>query len=474
MTPQDIAADASQDGVKVPMPERFPALHWYPQQDEWIRAPWDSDNVCSNYPFALQLQGPLDYEALRQGLEEIVRRHQVFRSVFGIEGTQMVHKVLPPSAFSITEINLEAAKEDERRRQATQLAVEDAQTPFDLTREPLFRTTLFRLEVEEHILLLTTHHFVCDDWSMDILLTELAQLYSAFSRKEPPSLPDVQYEYSDFVRDHAREMQGEERSSRLRFWKQQIAGGNFHHLATDYPRPNTKVFNGKRKEVVFPALLDEALKALSQSNSSSPFIVLVAGFMCLLGRYSGSEDVGVGICVANRNSVEAEQLIGPFSNRLVLRTEIPAEFTAQEMLERVQDAAWEAFSCQEIPFGEVMENSVPAGSPTRNSLLQTMIVYENSPKHPWEFHGLKVRRFPFDSGMACYDLHIWLRNQGGLEMAIQYNADVLAPETIQQIVDDYQAILEAMVENPEDRVKNLLTVMPMHSEEAVPDEVHAF
>jgi hypothetical protein len=467
ITEQHPAEERLLDQIEKSALDEFPALNWYPQQAEWMRDPWCSDNVCFNYPLALRIDGPLDREALRLGFQEMVRRHQVFRSLFVIQGGEVVQRVLQPGAFSMAEINLEDEPEQEKQQHARYLAIEDAQTPFDPAREPLFRVTLLRLGVEEHVLLLTTHHSVCDDWSIEIFLAELARLYSAFVTNRSPFLPEVRYQYSDFVHAHLREMGREGWESHLEFWKTQLAGGNFHHLATDYFRPKARICNGKRMVVEFPAELDLALKGLSQSNGSSPFMTLIAGFLSLLAKYCGKADVGTGICVANRNAVEVESLIGPFSNRLLLRAEILDELSVPQMLERVRDAAWQAYSFQEIPFGEVVASMASAGHPGNVDLVQTMVVYENAPKQAWEFPGLRVGRFEFDTGMACYDLHIWLRNQSGLEIAIQYNADVFAAQTIQRIVDDYQKILEGMVANPDGKVKDLLPLVPIESEAAL-------
>ena len=104
---------------------------------------------------------------------------------------------------------------------------EDARRPFDLTRGPMLRTGLLRLAAEEHILLLTTHHIVCDYWSSRILVRELFTLYAAFSAKQPSPLPELGYQYSDFVRQLETRLHGEELESRLGFWKERWPESTF-------------------------------------------------------------------------------------------------------------------------------------------------------------------------------------------------------------------------------------------------------
>ncbi len=452
--------------------DKFPALKWYPQQEEWVRDPCGSDNSCFNYPLALRLEGVLNRGALRQALQEIVRRHQVFRSVFGIEAQEVIRMVLQPHAVSVAEVDLEPVCLEDRQSEALRLAVQDAQKPFDLTLEPLLRATLLRLDTEECILLLMTHHFACDDWSIDILLGELSDLYSEFSNGRPSSLPEINYQYSDFVRQHTSEMQGDEQESRLRYWRQQYDGaGRFYYLSTDYPRPARPAFLGGHEAAVLPELLDAGIKRFSQTDGISPFVTLVGGLLCILGGYSGREDIGVGICVANRNHFEAEELIGPFSNRLLLRAKVTGTLTSREMLEGVRSATWDAYSFQEVPFGELLEEVASGSKADCSRLFQMLIVFENAPRTPREFAGLKVSRFPFDTGRACYDLHVWLRNQDGLQITIKYDVSLFAPETIRRIMNDYQRILKSIISEPDGLVKNLSVSLPAGVEYSLPGVV---
>src|SRR5205085_5764539 len=126
-----------------------------------------------------------------------------------------------------------------------QLATEEAQRPFDLTRGPLMRVTLLQLGAEEHMLLLTTHHIISDGWSISVLLQELAALYEAFSTGQPSPLPDLPIQYVDFAVWQREWLQGEVLEGQMAYWKQQLADApTVLELPTDHPRAPSLAYHG--------------------------------------------------------------------------------------------------------------------------------------------------------------------------------------------------------------------------------------
>jgi hypothetical protein len=450
--------------AKAAVVDSFAAPKWYPQQEEWVRDPKGSDNICFNYPLSLRFEGALDTEALHKALEEIVRRHEVFRSVFSIKDGKLMQNVLENFPVSISRMDLGTASEHQREARALELARQDARAAFDLRREPLLRATLVRMGAADHILLLTTHHLACDDWSTDILLGELAQLYSHFSSGRPSTLPEVNYHYSDFVRQQASHTQGAELEFQVDYWSARYRGDDpFHYIKTDHPRDTVQPGKGGLEETTLSAELDDATAQFSQKNGFSSFMIYAGAMLCLFHCYSAKEDVGVGICVANRNQEETEEVIGPLSNRILLRVPLPSRIAIREVLERVRKATWEAYSFQEIPYGELVEKAAPARKSNHNRLFQGLIAFTNAPKRSREFSGLKVSRFAFDPGIACCDFYICLRHDHGLRLAIQYDAGLFNRETIQQIVSDYEHILETIIRQPEVLLKDLRVSPGLHA-----------
>jgi len=438
--------------------DAFSVPAWFPQQDLWIKDPRKSNNAVYNLPLPLRLRGSLNREALRQALREVARRHQVLRSIFRIVDGQLAQIIIPREPVALFATDLSGVIEGERESQVAKFAREEANRPFDLTRESAFRASLVCLDADDHLLLLTTHHLVCDDWSTGILIAELFALYQALSAGEPCPQSRLSFQYADYIRWLWERLQGKELESRLSFWKERLAGlSNFHYSATDRPRPAQRTYLGAIEKAILPEDLANSLRVLSQRQRVSFFITMLAAFQCLLHRYSGHDDIAVGSCAANRPLVEIEGLIGRFANDLIIRTDLSGNPTFRELLHRTRESALTAYSYQDLPFGMLLEELEPRPNSSRNPLFQVMFILQNAPKEKWQIPELTLSWFPLDPGTAKYDLHVWLRIQESLEVTLEYNTDLFEAATIRRMLHQYRTILEEMVRNPEGRVCLLYT-----------------
>src|ERR1700674_1681498 len=438
------------------VPDRPAFPHWFLQQKDWVQDPLGSDSAIYNYPLTLRIRGPLAMESLRNTLTEIVRRHETLRSVFSVFDRRIFQNVQPPGPFTTLFTDLSHLKESEATQEAGRIAKEDALKPFELSSTPALRARVIRIAAEDHVFALTAHHLIFDDWSVGLFLREFAALYAAYSAGRPSPLQHLSFQYCDFVRVHAESMRGETLKSHLTFWKNQLKGaGDFHHLAPDHPRPPVRTHHGGKEALALSPELSLAVRTLSQPEGVSLFMSLVAAFQCLLHRYSGDGDVAVGCCVAGRNMMEVEGVIGHFGNDLVIRTNLADNPSFRELLKRVRRSSLLAYSHQEVPFGLLVEELLPVQDPSRNPLFQVMFILQDAPKDELKIPGLQVDWFRMDPGTAKYDLNVWLKIKEGIEIAFEYNADLFAAESMRRILECYRAILEGVVADPDMRAANL-------------------
>ena len=184
-------------------------------------------------------------------------------------------------------------------------------------------------------------------------------------------------------------------------------------------------------------------------------MVLLAGFQCLLHRYSNQEEIGIASCAANRPLVEVEGLIGRFGNDMVLRTSLSGNPTFRELLKRVREVALSTYSHQELPFGALLEEVGNGLGPTSHPPFQTMFILQNAPKEAWQLPGLDVSWLPLQTGTAKHDLIVWLKSEPALEVTLEYSTDLFDAPTMKWILNDYQAILVAMAKDPGALVSNI-------------------
>jgi len=439
--------------------DAFVVPHWFVQQTRWLEDPSNSDSAIYNYPLLFRIRGSLDEGALKQSLHEIVRRQGVLRSLFQMRDGELVQIVVSPQKQSLRIIDLSKLPETAREARFQQLALEEAARPFDLALGPLLRGALLRLGVDDHILQLTTHHIVHDDWSTGILSRELSELYQAFAAGTESPLHDLSFQYGDYVRWLEEQLQANALRSRLSYWKEQLVGATgFEHLATDFARPakSATANRGAREGTVLSVDLANSLKELSRQERVSLFMVLLAGFQALLHRRSNDQEIGVASCAANRPLAEVEGVIGRFGNDMLLRTSLSGNPTFRELLTRVREVGLNAYSDQSLPFGQVLKEVTNRTDPDASPPFQVMFILQNAPRENRDIPGLSIKWLPLYTGTAKYDLNVWLKIEPALEVILEYRTDLFRAATMKQLLEDYDTVLRTMVKDPGARVSNLL------------------
>jgi acyl transferase domain-containing protein/thioesterase domain-containing protein/acyl carrier protein len=448
--PSDLLELIRKENPELLAENAFVLPRWFIQQTTWLEDPSNSDSAVYNYPLLLRIRGPLQEKALQQSLHEIVRRHETLRSVFRMRGAELVQIVVPQQMQALQVKDLSDLPMPERETRTQEIALNAANQVFDLARGPLLRSALIRLAPDDHILQLTTHQIVYDDWSTGILARELSDLYQAFAAGKASPLSEVTSNYGDFVRWQQKELRGQKFESSLSFWRAQLDGAiDFQYLPADFARPEKPTKCAAYESMVLPMDLADSLNVLSRQERVSLFMVLLAGFKCLLHRYSSHAEIGVGSCAANRGSPEMRELIGRFGNAMLLRTTLAGNPTFRELLMRVRETALTAYSKQDIPFGMLLREVAKGSDPIRKPPFQVMFILQNAPQEPPQVQGLSMNWSALYAGTAAYDLDVWIKTEPALEIVLEYSTDLFRAGTMKRILRDYEAILRTMATHPE-------------------------
>jgi hypothetical protein len=222
----------------------------FAQQRLWFLDQLIPNNAFYNTPAAVRITGSLNLDALEQTFNEIVLRHEALRTTFVTVEGQPVQAIAPTLTIPLPVIDLRDLPDAERENEAQRLTTQEAQRPFDLSKSPLLRVTLLRLDETEYVLSLILHHIVSDGWSMGVLIQEIAALYTTKSNGKPSSLPPLPIQYADFAYWQRQWLQtvGATHESplqaQLAYWRQQLDGISMLNLPTDRPRPAVQTYQG--------------------------------------------------------------------------------------------------------------------------------------------------------------------------------------------------------------------------------------
>ncbi|HEU0051535.1 MAG TPA: condensation domain-containing protein, partial [Longimicrobium sp.] len=431
------SASAPADG-----PREYPAS--FAQRRLWLVDRLQPGSHAYNIAGGWRYSGPLNAEALERAVDELVRRHEALRTRLETRGDEPVQVVLPHSPVSLPRIDLSHLPEDARKAEMARLAREYSERPFRLDEAPLYRAALVRLADDDHALLWTVHHAVSDGWSAEVMARELAALYDAFQGGLPSPLPSPGLSYGEHAVRERERLSGAALERLLDHWRGALEGAPVRlELPTDFPRPVERSPRGGMVSVGFHPELVAGVEALARAEGATPFMVYLAAFQLLLGRYAKQEDVLVGTAVANRATTDVESTVGFFVNTLVLRGSLGGDPSFRELLGRTRDATLAAYDHQALPFERLVEELNPERSLSYAPLVQALFVLHNhgaaAPAAERAVHAnpedrSKVRAGPLGGDITStrFDLSLAIgaRPGGGAIAALTYAADLWERPTL--------------------------------------------
>jgi amino acid adenylation domain-containing protein len=432
-------------------PFLFPAS--FAQQRLWFLEQFDPGKSIFHLLYAVRFDGRLNLCALEQAVNEVARRHESLRTSFVTIDGQPMQAVARELKLELPVIDLRTRTKEDADAEARRWVQIEGERPFDLAAGPLLRATLIRISAEESMLVIAMHHIISDGWSMGVFLRELATIYEAFCAGQPSPLPELPVQYADYSVWQREWMQGEVLDAQLSYWRQHLADApRTLEIAADRARPAIQTFAGARHYTELPAGVADRLRAFSRRERVTLFMTLFAAFDVLLWRYSGQDDVVVGTPIAGRTKSELEGLIGLFANTLPLRTSLAGNPPFRELLRRVRETALGAYAHQDIPFDKLVEAMQPERSLSHTPLFQVIFALENTPE-ALDHEGLALRWLEVDRGTARTDLSLFISDKGReLSAMWEYSSDLFDGEKVSQMMSSYKALLESILDHPEEQI----------------------
>jgi amino acid adenylation domain-containing protein len=446
----------------------------FAQQRLWFLDQYEPDNILYNLAHAIRLQGALDFTALEQSLNDILRRHEVLRTTFSIVDDRPVQVIHKAWDFSLTLIELRESSSKKTEATAARLAAEEAEKPFNLAKGPLLRVKLLRLAEDDHVLLITMHHIISDGWSIKVFIGEMEELYEAYTKAQRAALPELRIQYADFALWQRSWLQGEKLEEQLSYWRTQLADAPpVLDLPTDRPRPAFQTFHGAYRPLIFSKKLSEQIMQLGRREGATLFMTLLAAFSGLLYRYTNQEDILIGTPIANRNRAETERVIGFFVNTLVLRVRLSDAITFRELLRQIRETALEGYEHQDLPFEKLVEELQPERTLSHSPLFQVMFHLQNAVSESLSLSGLSMSELDTKIQTAKFDLSLSMaESEEGLIGEVNYNTDLFDAASIERMARHFEHLLEAAVTNPDQQVSRLRMLSQAERDEVLKWNTH--
>ncbi len=427
------------------------------QERMWFLHHYAPESAVYCVPSAFRLDGPLNVSWLKAAFDTVIQRHDILRTTFALEKGALHQCVAPVSNFQLQEISLETIPAGGRLAAAERIFDEETGRPFDLTGTPPFRAVLVRLQPTVHALLLASHHIISDGWSRSNLYRELATTYAALAAGQPSPMRKLPVQFADYSAWQKDWTGADAMAVQTAFWKRKLAAEPEPlDLPSDRPRTAVESFRGGRCTERLDPKLTTALKSRAQEEGATLFMILLAAFKTLLHRYTGHDDLTVGVPMANRQHAELEGLIGYFANTLVMRTTFPAGVTFRELLRRVKETAVEAYAHQDMPFERLVELLQVRRDASRTPLFQVSFAIQDFPAVEFLLPGIQTTPWFVSTHTSKFDFSLTLeRSAEGWTAATEYSTDLFDADRVERMLNHWCVILENVAANPDQRVSEI-------------------
>jgi len=391
---------------------------------------------------AWRLHGPVDPAVLQQALDDVVARHDVLRTdvVADAEGGhQVVH---PPGPASLSVRTLDG--------DAEALLNEVDARPFNVKEIPHLRAVLGQYDDEGSVLVLATHHVASDDWSMGLLVRDLAAGYTARLTGGPTGLPEAA-QYTEFAA--WQRANGGATDEARTYWRTKVTGSAMTAVPADRPRPEDKHDVYAAHRFVLDQDLSARVLGYARSMRSTPFMVLLAAHQMQLRDLTGTTKVMTPTFTAGRYQERFNDTVGPFFNLLPLVTDLTGTRHLRDVVGRVRTTCFEAYA-HDIPFGDVVAAAPeiaepfadPGGAVVAFQVLQPPAFADNLVFGTATGTAIRDRRRSQRLASSIPNGGSWaleILPSGRIAGSFKYNANMFDETTITGIVDDFRHRLRA-------------------------------
>jgi amino acid adenylation domain-containing protein len=436
------------------------------QEALWYATLLAPNRISYNETISIRKDGPLDVRAFRRAVNEIVRRHEAWRTTFDTIGGEPIQVVQPAPDFDSPVVDLSHLTRDQAERQAVRLIAELSSVPYDVRRGPLLRLRLIRFPGDHHRLYLALHHLIFDGVSVNqVVLPEMVALYDAFCAGRPSPLPEPRTQYSDYARWEQKWITEPRFTRRLTHWRQHLTSLPVLSLPSDRPRSRAPRFCGGALPLSIPREAVNGLREVGQSVGATLFQVLAAIWALLLSRYSGQLDV-VFATVANlRQRPELESVVGYGVTPVVLRVDLSGDPPFTDLVVRVRNELLDGLD-HLVPFERLVRELHP-GISSSNPIYQTMLVLEPTivaPDPSWSIHQMESE-ISDAVGNVKVDLELQLdeRPEGPMTGRLIYDRDLFDATTAARIAGHWLRLAGAVPTDPSATASRIPILTPVES-----------
>ncbi|MEQ1648929.1 MAG: amino acid adenylation domain-containing protein [Hyphomicrobiaceae bacterium] len=443
------------------LPDRVPLTE--PQQEIYLAAQLgDAASTAFNESVSVRLTGEIEHEAMARALNDVVARHDALRGRFGDTGEMM--DVAPALAIALPLVDLSSASDTDAA--LAQRLASDAAQPFDLAQGPLVRAQLVRLSTQSYVFVFTAHHIICDGWSINVILNELAANYAARRRGTTAS-----FETLLPYRQYALDLKNKPAATATdAFWS-----GMYKtippplELPSDRARTLDRSWRGATTSAMIERDILRSIKLAAGKQGASLFVVLFSALQALIGRLSGSSDVALAVPMAGQTAIEDKVLVGHCVNFLPVRVAFDPEQPFAQHLKTVNATMMQAYEHQDTTLGRIVRTLDLKRGVGRTPIADVQFNLEKL-GDGLAFDGVPATITPNPKSAVNFDLFFnFIEGRDGLRVDVDYNTDLYDAATIERWIGHLRILLSAIATDSQTAIARLPLMDATHTRWLISD-----
>ncbi|PYF76880.1 non-ribosomal peptide synthetase [Pedobacter nutrimenti] len=412
----------------------------------------NESNCSYNESLSLELHGKFDFQAMQSAFQDLIQRHESLRSNISADGDYLCIYKYAAQLLSFEDIS----SITDQQQYLKEFNALEANKAFDLQKDLLFKSTLFKLTDTRHVLKLTAHHIVCDGWSFGIILEDLGKLYSAYVKGEIPQLEPATG-FSVYAKELQKLTESPAYNQTVDYWVQQYKGNIPElDLPVDAPRPATRTYKSNRTDVTLDPVLLKAVKKTGAQAGCSLVNTLMAAFEIYLSKLTGQTDIVLGLPSSGQSFTGHYSVVGHCVNLLPLRSRLETFRSFTDYLKICRVKMIDHYEHQQFTFGSLLKKlNIPRNS-SRIPLVPVIFNIDMGMDGSVFFEGLQHELHSNPKAYENFELFLNATGtQDSLVMEWSYNSQLFMPDTIQRMINGFTALLHDLTEHSDVPVNDL-------------------
>ncbi|QSW88370.1 amino acid adenylation domain-containing protein [Flavobacterium endoglycinae] len=445
--------------TKAAVQESYPVSH--AQKRIWLTSQVEENSKAQHIHSRVYLTAEHDIVVFEKAIRKVIARHEVLRTVFKLnENGEVRQWIINEEDLNFEIKYIDFSKEENSRKAANIYMLEDNKKVFDLENGPLFRCAFLQLTEDTYVFYYNMHHIITDGWSLEVLEKDIFTFYESIKEGEKNQIEDIRIQYKDYVSWQLSAIEKGAYQKHEDYWLEKLSGDLTRiNLPAVKSRPKIKTYSGRMYFSYLSPALASQLKAFCNQNGGTLFVGLMSVLKVLFNKYTRENDIVLGTAVAGREDSDLENQIGFYVNTLALRSSVNEDDSFVTFFENEKKAILEAFSHQKYPFDMTVEKLNLPHDISRNYIFDIMVnLYNFSEVNK----GIVIEEskseeiLDFGPVNLNFDLELVFHEVGNtISLTLSYNSDVYEEEFIKRFIHHFKQLIENIVENPEQKNKEI-------------------